>query len=79
MSRNNGDERCRHCLHFNNSPEYLESVYKGMTALSSAHASVRKEDGICKLNDIYLSADGWCDNFEARSSPRTHEERPGAP
>jgi len=53
------------CAHFHNSPAYLESVYKGLTSLSSAHASVRKDDGICDLHDVYLSADSWCEQFQA--------------
>ena len=58
---------CLHCVHFRNSPAYLESVYKGLTALGSAHASVRGDDGICLLKDLYLSADAWCDAFEKRA------------
>ena len=54
---------CLHCAHFHNSPAYLESLYKGLTSLSSAHASVRKDDGVCLLRDIYLSADNWCNSF----------------
>jgi len=57
---------CIDCKHFRNSPDYLESVFKGMTTLSSAHASIRKDDGICELNDVYLSADSSCKNFLSR-------------
>mgnify|MGYP006909078322 CR=1 FL=1 len=60
--------RCLDCRHFRNSPQYLESVYKGMSTMSSAHASVRKDDGICLEHDIYLSADQWCKRFE-RAEP----------
>ncbi len=58
------ERRCINCVHFRNSPEYLESVYKGLTSLSSAYASVRKDDGICLQRDLYLSADEWCDDFD---------------
>jgi hypothetical protein len=71
MSRKSDAECCIRCTHFNNSPEYLESVFKGLTTLGSAHASVRKEDGICILKDLYLSADGACDDFE----PVVRQER----
>lgn len=64
MGREIKGECCLRCAHFNNSPEYLESVFKGLTTLSSAYASVRKQDGICKLRDLYLSADGYCDDFK---------------
>lgn len=60
-------ECCLHCVHFRNSPAYLESIYKGLTALGSAYASVRMDDGICVLRDLYLSADAWCDAFERSS------------
>lgn len=66
MDRKAEKKQCLHCVHFRNTPDYLESIYKGLTSLSSAHASVRKDDGICLRNDLYLSAQHWCDDFEAR-------------
>jgi len=57
-------KRCIHCTHFRNSPAYLEAVFRGMNTMSSGHASVRKDDGICLKNDVYLSANDWCDKFE---------------
>ncbi|MDR3568230.1 MAG: hypothetical protein P4L43_09410 [Syntrophobacteraceae bacterium] len=56
--------RCLQCKHFRNSPQYLESIYKGLTVLSSAYASVRSEDGICVLKDLILAAYQRCDLFE---------------
>ncbi|HED12257.1 MAG TPA: hypothetical protein ENI62_01115 [Gammaproteobacteria bacterium] len=58
-------KRCINCAHFRNSPAYLERVFKGMITLSSGDASVRKDDGICGVHDIYLSADNQCDQFMA--------------
>ena len=58
-------KRCLACRHFRNGPRYLESVFKGMNILSSAYGSVRSNDGICQLHDVYLSADACCDAFEA--------------
>ena len=58
------DRRCIYCSHFRNSPTYMEQVYKGLNTLSSGHASVRKDDGICLKNDVYLSAKDWCKSFE---------------
>ncbi len=64
MKSNQPETRlCLHCSQFRNSPAYLEDLYKGFTTMSSAHASVRKDDGVCLLHDIYLSADNWCDRF----------------
>jgi len=58
--------RCVYCAHFRNSPDYLEREIKGLITLSSGHASVRKDDGICLKNDLYLSAQDWCEKFETR-------------
>jgi hypothetical protein len=54
---------CMACTHFRNSPEYLESVIPGLKTMSSGHASVRKDDGICTLHDLYLSASAHCEQF----------------
>jgi hypothetical protein len=48
--------QCIQCRHFRNSPEFLESVFKGLTTLSSGYGSVRCEDKICLINDRYLAA-----------------------
>ncbi len=65
MARTPGNRRCLHCTHFRNHPAYLEAVFKGLNSLSSGTASVRKDDGICLLHDLYLSADDGCDRFQA--------------
>jgi hypothetical protein len=57
--------QCIRCRHFRNSPEFLENLFKGLTSLSSAHGSVRCEDGICLITDRYLAANRSCDQFEA--------------
>ena len=58
-------ECCMDCAHFRNSPEYLEAVIPGLKTMSSGHASVRKDDGICTLLGLYLSANAHCDQFAA--------------
>ncbi len=68
MQRSEQKPQCLQCRHFRNSPEYLESVFKGLTTLSSGYASVRCEDGICLLNDRYLAANRSCDQFEPHPS-----------
>jgi hypothetical protein len=50
-------------MYFRNSAEYLERIYPGIKTMSSGHASVRKDDGICSLHDLYLSADAHCDEY----------------
>jgi hypothetical protein len=54
---------CMVCAHFRNSPEFLEKVIPGLKTMSSGHASVRKDDGICMLHDLYLSASAYCEQF----------------
>jgi hypothetical protein len=63
MAHSHAAECCMDCTHFHNSPKYLETVYPGIKTMSSGHASVRKDDGICDLHDLYLSADAHCDQF----------------
>ena len=62
-------KQCITCRHFRNNPRYLESVYKGLSSLSSGWASVRKDDGICLEHDLYLSASASCDRHAPRSDP----------
>jgi hypothetical protein len=61
-------QRCLTCRHFRNDPRYLESVFRGMNILSSAYGSVRSNDGICRLHDLYLSADACCPDYRPRSA-----------
>ena len=59
-----GKPQCLQCKHFRNSPEYLESECKGLAVLSSAYGSVLSEDGVCVLNDFYISANQCCGRFD---------------
>jgi hypothetical protein len=52
---------CRTCRHFEQQPGVIESMLPGLSALSSAHASVRAEDGICALRDRYAAESSSCD------------------
>ena len=54
---------CRNCTHFRNDPAFLEKIFKGLSALSSAWGSVRAEDGMCQRHDRYLSANAFCADF----------------
>jgi hypothetical protein len=67
--------RCRACAHFRNSPAFLESLFPGMSALSSAWGSTRAEDGLCLKHDRYLSADSGCNDFTPAGSPADAPER----
>ena len=57
--------RCSACSNFCNDPGYLEKVMPGLTSMSSSHASVRADDGVCSLHDRYLSARSSCADFAA--------------
>jgi hypothetical protein len=58
--------RCRACAHFRNSPAFLESIFPGMSAMSSAWGA---EDGLCLKHDRYLSADDGCADFTPAPAP----------
>jgi hypothetical protein len=55
--------QCRSCHHFRNDANYLETVFRGLTSLSSGYGSVRSDDGICVRHDRYLSARSSCSDF----------------
>ena len=63
MTRSRDGESCRNCVHFRNDPEFLETTFKGLSAMSSAWGSVRAEDGICQKHDRYLSPEAFCADF----------------
>jgi hypothetical protein len=55
-------------VHFRNDAKYLETVFSGLTSLSSGYGSVRAEDGICLRHDRYLSARASCPQFAVRGT-----------
>jgi len=63
MSDKEPPRQCRACQHFRNDAKYLETVFKGLTSLSSSYGSVRSDDGICLRHDRYLSARSSCSDF----------------
>jgi hypothetical protein len=64
-------ERCGSCVHFRNDPAYLETLFAGLAALSSAYASVRADDGHCRRHDRYLSAGAGCADFSPAAASVT--------
>jgi hypothetical protein len=65
------DACCRACAHFRNGAAFLEAAFAGLTSLSSGHASVRGEDGLCLRHDRYLAASSWCRDFKAAGCAHT--------
>lgn len=55
---------CRDCRYFNNDPAWLEKVFPGLNALSSAYGSSRGEAGVCSKRDLFLSPNKKCKYFE---------------
>ena len=51
---------CGNCLHFENDPAAIERECAGLTALGSGFASVRANDGFCRLHDLYVSTRDTC-------------------
>jgi hypothetical protein len=63
MSNHSTSAQCRHCRHFRNDPGFLETVFPGLTSMSSGYGSVRADDGVCLLRDRYLRATYGCSAF----------------
>jgi hypothetical protein len=51
MSARPTSKECRDCRHFRNDAAFLEDLFKGLTALSSADSS-RADDGLCLLHQF---------------------------
>ncbi len=51
---------CADCRHFRGSAAEIEAALPALKTLSSAHAAIRAEDGLCRLHDRYLSARSRC-------------------
>jgi hypothetical protein len=64
------DGRCGSCVHFRNDPSFLESVFKGLTVMSSGYASVVAEDGVCRRHDRYLGLHASCADWQDRRGPQ---------
>jgi hypothetical protein len=59
--------RCATCSWFHNDPLEMEQAIVGLNVMSSGHASVRAEDGLCERLERYLSAQYHCDQYQARA------------
>lgn len=54
---------CAGCRHFTNVPDLIERELRGLSILSSAHASVRGNDGLCRLHDRIINGGYRCAAF----------------
>ena len=56
---------CAACIYFENDPSAIENAFPGLVSMSSAFASVKAQDGICRRHEVYLSSRDNCDDFTA--------------
>lgn len=56
---------CRTCRHFDNEPSSFERAFPGLTSFSSGRASVRDEDGVCRLHERHVTQHSACERYEA--------------
>ena len=61
----NKGEGCQGCAHFLTDPALIEAALPGLAILSSAHASVRGQDGLCVLHDRLIDGRRRCASFAA--------------
>jgi len=54
---------CHDCANFEDEPARIEALIPGLTAMGSARASVRSDDGVCIERDLIVSARDCCDRF----------------
>ena len=59
---------CRTCRHFDNSPESFERAFPGLQSFSSGNASVRDEDGLCRIHERHVAQHSSCDRYGGASS-----------
>jgi hypothetical protein len=66
MSRNDSaQETCFSCAHFCNEPARVEVELPGLATFSSAHASVRAQDGLCLEHDLVINGRRRCAHFSS--------------
>jgi hypothetical protein len=57
-------ETCFPCKHFCSDPVRIESALPGLSILSSAHASVTADDGLCLRHDLLINGRRRCPAFD---------------
>jgi hypothetical protein len=63
--------RCGGCGHFEGHSRRLEAAITGWATLSSADASVRGDDGLCRHHDLIVAQAGRCDDRVPRQLAAT--------
>jgi hypothetical protein len=57
---------CPTCRFFDNAVDSIEAAFPGLKTMSSAHASVRADDGLCSLHDRYVASASTCSAHRPR-------------
>jgi hypothetical protein len=60
------EQTCFPCTHFCDDPARIEAELPGLSILSSAHASVRAQDGLCLRHDLLINGRRRCSSFVAK-------------
>ena len=63
MADPNPSPTCHACSHFCSDPAQIEAELPGLVTLSRGYASVRAQDGLCKLHDRLVNGLRRCDGF----------------
>lgn len=66
---------CFGCLHFSNDPAAIEAALPGLSSLSSGHASVRADDGICRAHETICNGKRRCGDYRSRWSAAVSDDR----
>jgi hypothetical protein len=83
VAKSGARETCFSCARFCNDPQLIEAQVPGLATLSSAHGSVRAQDGLCIHYDVIINGRRRCDAYlapaESAANPGTSHELPAAP
>lgn len=63
-------QTCFGCVNFCDDPARVERDLPGLAALSSAHASVRAQDGLCLLSGLVINGRRRCAAFATHEAQR---------
>lgn len=63
-------------MQFRNDAKFLETIFSGLTSLSSGYNSAWADDSICLRRDRYLSARSSCPQFAAHATVFQDEAGP---
>lgn len=66
--RKDARDTCFDCADFCSDPVQIEQALPGLSAMSSAHASVRAQDGLCVRYQLVLNGRRRCDAYNANAA-----------